>query len=625
MRTSRTAGNAAWRKTMEPQSIGKDTKGRAVRKLEAQVRELRCLMRLTALIGDRELPLEVLLRHMVELIPKAYQYPEIAVARATCLELTVTSPGYSSSPWSQTAVIGSLFSRFGSLEVCYLQEKPEEAEGPFLVEERELLNVIGELLGERLERVQIEEALRINRQQLDTVLNSAPLLLWATDRHGIINVAQGRSLACFGLKPEELIGKHIDELKARSPQLHEYLRLALSGREITADLEYGDSVAQSRFVPIRSIEGEVNGATGVQIDITKRVLAERELQRSNDLLEEVFSGTHFLIACLDRELRYQRVNRAFARANGFDVEYFVGKMHFDLFPDPELEAVFHRVLESREAYSAQDVPLRCFGSSTAYNWDIDVLPLRRESAALEGLVFILIDRTRRMLALEELERSRQELARLASHLQDLREKDRKSIAREIHDELGAVLTSLKMDLSLARQAGGPAHGETDSVIGRAQDLVDQSIAMVRRIAYDLRPQILDDLGLVPAIEWLVSEFQRRSKIRCRLHVPRVEIEVPADVATALFRIVQEGLTNVARHARASGVNITISSSTDNIQVSIADNGVGITESKMAGPDSFGLIGIQERAAHFGGRATIRGLADRGTTVSVTIPVRRGAG
>jgi PAS domain S-box-containing protein len=588
---------------------------RGVRRLEAQVRELRCLFRLSALINDRELPLNVLLRHVVELIPNAYQYPEITMARAACQDLFVASPDYRQTRWCQTAAIGSLFSRFGKLEVSYREERPDEAEGPFLEEERELLDTVGELIGERLERARIEEALRINRQQLSAVLNSAPLQLWAMDREGIITVAQGWSMARLGLNPEEVVGKHFDMLQGHSPRLHQCLREALSGRETTADIEYGESVVQSRFEPIRDERGEVDGVTGVQFDITERVLAERELRRTHGLLEEVFSGTHFLIAYLDRELRYRRVNQAFALAGGHHPDHFVGKKHFELFPDDELEAVFQQVLQSREPYSALNVTLESFGGGGASNWDVDVLPLRQESAVAEGLVFILINRTRRMQALKELERSRHELARLASYLQDLREKERKVIAREIHDELGAVLTSLKMDLSLARQDPKPG-------ISRAQKLVDQAIVLVRRIAYDLRPQILDDLGLVPAVEWLVSEFQKRSKIRCRLDVPPVEIEVPADVATALFRIVQEALTNVARHSRASSASIAIVRTAEDIQVSVADNGIGISEARMAAADSLGLVGIQERAAHFGGRVAIRGLPDRGTTVSVSIPLHR---
>jgi PAS domain S-box-containing protein len=591
---------------------------RGVLRLEAQVRELRCLFRLSALINDRELPLNVLLQHVVELIPNAYQYPEITTARAVCQDLVVASLGYRQTRWCQTSAIGSLFSRFGKLEVCYREERPEEAEGPFLEEERELLDTVGELIGERLERTHIEEQLKISRQQLSTVLSSAPLLLWATDRQGIITVIQGRGLVRLGVKPEELTGRHIDELKHRFPRLHGYLREALSGTEVTADLEYGDLVFQCRLVPIREQGPEVEGVTGVLVDITNRVLAERELRRTHELLEEVFSGTHFLIAYLDRELRYRRVNQAFALAGGHDPDHFVGKKHFELFPDNELEAVFRQVLQSREPYSAQDVSLKSFGSPNASNWDVDVLPLRQESPVAEGLVFILINRTRRILALKELERSRQELARLASYLQDLRERERKSIAREIHDELGAVLTSLKMDLSLARQDPEPA-------FSRAQKLVDQAIVMVRRIAYDLRPQILDDLGLVPAIEWLVSEFQKRSRIRCRLDVPPVEIEVPADVATALFRIVQEALTNVARHSQASSVGIAIVRTGEDLEVSVSDNGIGISEAKIAATGSFGLIGIQERAAHFGGRVAIKGLPERGTTVSVSIPLRREGG
>jgi len=462
-----------------------------LRRLETQLRGLHFLFRLTALIHDRELPLELLLEHLVAQLPRAYQYPNIACARVECEGRVVQSPDFRLTEWKQSVAIGTLVARSGRLTVCYLEPRPEEAEGPFLEEERELLNTVGELLGERLER-----------------------------------------------------------------------------------------------------------------------------ERTRELLEEVFSGTHFLIAYLDRDLRYQRVNQAYARAAGLKPENCAGRNHFSLFPDRELEGRFRQVLASREPYTAQDVILPCFGPET--NFDIELLPLGRMDSAIQGLVFILVNRTRSKRALAELRKSKEELERLTSHLQELREEERRRIAREVHDELGGMLTSIKMDLSLLRaEAQAP---DREPILKRTDALVDHTITLIRRIASDLRPQILDDLGLVTAVEWLAADFGKRTGIRCRFTPSAPDIAIPREKATALFRIVQEALTNVARHAGAACVAIRVKTGHGTLEATVRDDGRGITEAQASSPDSFGLIGMQERAAHFGGKVRIHGREGSGTTLSVEIPL-----
>jgi signal transduction histidine kinase len=438
------------------------------------------------LIHDRELPLEVLLEHLVGQLPQAYQYPAIARARVECEDRVVQSPGFRLTEWEQSASIGTLLARGGRITVCYLEPRPERAEGPFLEEERELLNTVGELLGERLER-----------------------------------------------------------------------------------------------------------------------------ERTRELLEEVFAGTHFLIAYLDRDLRYQRVNPAYARAAGLKPEDCVGRSHFSLFPDRELEARVRQVLAGMQPWATQDIALPGFSPKT--NFDLEILPLGRRGASATGVVLILINRSRRRRALAQMRQSRQELARLTSHLQDLREEERRRIAREVHDELGGMLTSIKMELALLGGAPEP-------VLERANRLVDHSITLVRRIASDLRPQLLDDLGLFAALEWLASDFSQRTGVRCRFTPPSREVAVPREEATALFRIVQEALTNVARHAAASCVAILVEAGGGLLKATVRDDGRGITPAQAEGPESFGLIGMRERAAHFGGRVHIQGRQKGGTTLSVEIPL-----
>ena len=588
------------------------------RRLEAQIRSLRFLCRLTTLVNDRELPIEQLLRRVAEQLPQAYQYPAIARARVELADIAVQNLDFHPTMWEQTVTIGTLFPRTGALTVCYLEPRPEEAEGPFLEEERELLNTVGELLGERFEREQMEEALRRGEQRLATVLGNTPIILWSVDREGVVRLLQGEKLQRFGLDPGEVIGFPYTQLESLSGELSAGFRRAVAGEQVVGDISLNGRVLQSRFLPLRDAGGRADGAIGVQMDVTRRKQAEHDLARTNRLLEEIFAGTHFLIAYLDRDLRYRRVNRAYAQAAGREPAGFIGRSHVEMFSDPALAGLIRDALKRQASFSTQDLALPYLRGIGGSNWDMDLLPVGQHSET-QGVVLILIDRSRRKQALDELEKSRAELKRLASHLQDLREEERRRIAREIHDELGGLLTSVKMDLSLARRGLQASKSDAESAMGQVETLVDQSLVLIRRIAYDLRPQILDDLGLVPALEWLVAEFRKRTTIRCRLAAPAEEPAIPKDMATALFRIVQEALTNITRHAAARSVDIELRPKERGLSLRVADDGCGISPEQADDPSSFGLIGIRERVLHLGGRLEIRGRPGKGTTLVVELP------
>jgi signal transduction histidine kinase len=151
-------------------------------------------------------------------------------------------------------------------------------------------------------------------------------------------------------------------------------------------------------------------------------------------------------------------------------------------------------------------------------------------------------------------------------------------------------------------------------------LIDSTMHLIRRISTGLRPEILDEMGLVAAFEWQAQEFQKRMGIRCRLKLPKEQVELDRELSTAVFRIFQEILTNIARHAKASGVSANLSISDKLLQLKVVDDGVGITESQIRGHKSLGLLGMQERAQLFGGEVNIRGVPGRGTTVAVSIPM-----
>jgi signal transduction histidine kinase len=223
---------------------------------------------------------------------------------------------------------------------------------------------------------------------------------------------------------------------------------------------------------------------------------------------------------------------------------------------------------------------------------------------------------------ERLKESEDKLRRLAAHLISVREEERAHIAREIHDELGQVLTGLKMEVGwLAKRLKEKSLIEKTDSMGK---LIDATVQTVRKIATGLRPEMLDDMGLVAAVGWQAKEFQKRTGIRCRVDLPPETTKLDIDVATTAFRIFQEILTNVARHSRATRVDIDLSVTDERVSLEVADNGVGIPEAELHGKKSLGLLGMHERALLFGGEVRISGASGHGTRVAVTIPTKNRA-
>jgi signal transduction histidine kinase len=229
------------------------------------------------------------------------------------------------------------------------------------------------------------------------------------------------------------------------------------------------------------------------------------------------------------------------------------------------------------------------------------------------------DRAERRRAEAQLRESHQQLRALSIYLQHVREEERIRIAREVHDELGQALTGLKLELTWLT-SHLPAemkhlHERTRSMA----DCIDETIHAIRRIATELRPGLLDTAGLLPAIEWQASQFQRQTGLQCRVKAAIKEKLFDQDLNTAFFRIFQETLTNIIRHARATRVEVRLAEVGNHVLLEVKDNGRGILEAEMHNTKSIGLLGMRERAALLGGEVRVRGEPGKGTTVSVRIP------
>ena len=223
----------------------------------------------------------------------------------------------------------------------------------------------------------------------------------------------------------------------------------------------------------------------------------------------------------------------------------------------------------------------------------------------------------------ELQGSFEQLRALAGRLQSIREEERKRVAREIHDQLGQALTAIKMDVSSLVHEMPEDQRRQSTRTQAILTLVDETIRSVRRIATELRPGMLDDLGLVATIEWAGEEFGARTGTQCRLDLPPDDIVVDPDTAVAIFRIFQETLTNVARHANAKEVQARLAIENGNLTLEVHDNGSGIPREKLQKGRSLGILGMRERATLLGGDLSITGIPGKGTAVRVWIPQASG--
>lgn len=241
-----------------------------------------------------------------------------------------------------------------------------------------------------------------------------------------------------------------------------------------------------------------------------------------------------------------------------------------------------------------------------------------------GLHYDISERKNSEIALLKLNQvlgqSRQQLRELAAQSEAVREEERKHIAREVHDELGQVLTALRMDISLLGMRSHPLDDELANKLVSMKALVDRAIQGVRNVATNLRPTALD-MGLVPAIEWLCRDFSDRSRIPCYLNIGDKAIDLDESRCVVVFRIVQESLTNISRYAGASQVSIRIGVVDDELGVKIQDDGCGFDPASVASKKTFGMLGMRERAISLGGKVNFISSPGQGTAVTLFIPIR----
>lgn len=360
-------------------------------------------------------------------------------------------------------------------------------------------------------------------------------------------------------------------------------------------------------------------------NISEHKQGEAALQQGQNLLRGILAGASDAIYVKDLQGHYLIINAAGAQVLGRSITEIIGKDDTAFFP-PEnarfLAAWDKQIIETGET-STSEIALTIGG--TPHIFRITQSPYRDHRGQIIGIIGVSHDMTERQRAAEHLENSRSQLRALSARLQLVREEERTRIAREVHDELGQMLTGLKIDIvSLTKRLSDPQSREQwEKLIERGQgitQLINECVQTVRKISTELRPALLDAVGLTAAIEWQVEEFQKRTGIKCQLRIPPTLRVLDQERAIAVFRIFQEILTNITRHSQATEVDVVLEERGPDMVLRARDNGRGIRASELSNPKSLGLLGMRERALLLGGEVNISGRQGSGTTVLVRIPL-----
>lgn len=442
---------------------------------------------------------------------------------------------------------------------------------------------------------------------LQTVLDSTPDWIFAKDRNYrflFVNRAFAMSQGCT---PQDMVGRPdtdfwSEELCLGDSGFHKDDDAAMAGKLIHNPDDQATSkdgklhIFDTLKLPLKNNEGHCYGVLGYARDITERKLAGAALLESEQRLQGILNNTSAVIFLKDIDGRYLLVNSRFEKLFHISNAELEGKTDFDIFPKDIANAFIaadKKVIQAGHFLEMEEIVQHDDGIHTYISIKF---PLRYTSGEIYAVCGIATDITGRKAA-------EQQLHDLSKHLLKVREEEKAYIAREIHDTLGSMLAALKIDIYwLLRKL--PANDETSVHIERIRSmskLIDDTVNFTRQIITELRPTILDDLGLLAAIEWQAGNFQTRTGIECRVNCIEDEANLDRQRSIALFRILQESLTNVLRHSGASIVEIEFHHSEKEVILMVKDNGRGILKDHFLTTKSYGMLGMIERMEQLGGR------------------------
>ena len=512
---------------------------------------------------------------------------------------------------------------------------------PLRNDEGEITGVLGTYL-DVTERQQAAAALRESKERYDQLAEQSRTIAWELDAEGRYTYVSHVSELVLGYRPDEMVGRmHFYDLFPEEGR-EEFKRLAFeAGRRNERFTNFLNPALtkdgrmlwlSSNGIPLLDAAGKLRGFRGSDTDVTARKQMEEGLKTSRRLLAEAMDMAHLVNWEFDVGTGLFTFDDRFYALYGTTAKIEGGyqmpaEVYAKKFVHPEDQDVV-----------ASEVGKAIRASNPAYTSQVDHRMVRRDGAVRHIVVRSKIEKdengktvktfgvnqdiTERKRAEEERRKMAVRLRELAQHLQTVREEESRRLSVWLHDEVGQMLTRARMDAMLLEAVPGNASGEAAAALSSLKRTLDDTVGMIQNICMDLRPAMLDDFGLVATLEWTVRENEKRLKIPIQFAVDHVPESLDDEISVAIYRMTRECLTNIARHAHATGVDIRFFGDGHWLSLVVRDNGCGMKPGVAESPTSFGLSQLRERASTLGGFAQIESRPGEGTTVRIALPAFR---
>ena len=478
-----------------------------------------------------------------------------------------------------------------------------------------------------------EEKIKESEALYRLIVETANEGIWMIDENNCTTFINQYLLDMMGYRYEEIIGKSLfDFMDAASGQvMHANLETRRKGVSAQYEFLCYTKTGAPLYILISSSpilkKGKYAGTLAMITDITDIKNNEAILIKQKELTESLINGLPGLFYMYDEDGQFFRWNKNYEKITGYTSEEIRKMKPVDFYVGAEQKLIQNRMKEvffARNAARGLEVNLQVKSG--------EIIPFMINSwkVAIDGKPYLMgigtditdKQKTQEQLMLSEqnLKHSYQEIRELASHLQVIREEERKDIAREIHDELGQQLTALKFAVALARKKINSQETVILAELDEAMEMINHVIGTVRKIASDLRPVIIEELGLTAALHWYTRDFSKRTSIHCVLKDEHTPEHLDNLVSNTLYRIYQESLTNVARHSQATEVQSSLTCKEGKLTLIIRDNGIGFDTEILKSKKSFGILGIRERALMINGDFNLESKINQGTIMTIRVPL-----
>jgi PAS domain S-box-containing protein len=467
-------------------------------------------------------------------------------------------------------------------------------------------------------------ALRESEEKYRLITETSVDVIGQTDIDGFFTYISASTKDTSGFEPEEVIGTHFTKYvpEERQPIVMEMFNKVLSGDGIKSfeiPLFKKDGTlfdAEVIITPI-IIGDKIIRIQGVIRDVSEKIKSQNALRESEEKYRLIFDSSPLGIFHYNINGVITECNLKTCEIAGAEREKIVG---FNLIKGLKEEEFLNSILDSLKGNSSiLEGKYRSITGGRETYLRAYYVPVIAHDEIMGGIC-VSEDISERIRAEKKLRESHEKLRQLTKYLQSARENERASIARELHDELGQVLTAINMEAVWV--AGKIPDGLTTikSNVESISKHVMDAIGSVKRIISEIRPTLLTDMGLSSAIVWQAEEYQKRTGIMFNLTIDPEEFEVPEDLGLAIFRIFQEAITNIIRHSKATLVKIRLEKNDNGICLEVKDNGIGINDENLSKNESFGILGMRERVATFGGTIELKGKSGKGTTLKAEFPI-----